>query len=60
MTGIQAEAITVAADKNAGTLAIRFPTKLCPTNAPLVIRATATENGKPVIAEAKVEVLADR
>jgi hypothetical protein len=60
MTGIQAEPITVAGDKNAGTLAIRFPAKLGPMNAPLVIRATATENGKPVIAEAKLEVLADR
>ena len=40
-------------------LQVRFADKLGPFNAPLIVRATAMENGQPVVAEVKIEVLAD-
>jgi hypothetical protein len=58
--GVRAEALTIAADKEDGQLSIHFtPGPLGPFNMPLTVRATLTDNGRPVIAETKVEFLAE-
>lgn len=59
MQGIQADSITIAADRKEGTIAVRFAGKFGPINAPLVLRATAMEKGQPVVAETKIEVIVD-
>jgi hypothetical protein len=59
LRGVSADAITIAADKNSGTLQVRFADKLGPFNAPLIVRATAMEKGSPVVAEVKVELLTE-
>jgi hypothetical protein len=57
LRGISAEAIEVPAGKAEGTVTIRFAKDFRgPVNMPLVFRATVLEKGRPVIAEAKVEV----
>jgi hypothetical protein len=56
--GVSAAAVVVPADRDRAALAIRFASDpLGPLNMPLTIRATLLDNGRPVIAEAKVEVL---
>jgi hypothetical protein len=56
--GVAAEAVTVPADKGAGELRIRFAAgPLGPFNMPLTVRATVLERGRPVIGEARVEIV---
>jgi hypothetical protein len=54
--GITAEPITIAAEQNSSTLTIRAA-KDARANQTAVIRATIMANGKPVLAEAKLEVV---
>jgi hypothetical protein len=54
--GINAEPITIAAEQNSGTLLIRA-TKDASGSRTAVVRATVLSNGKPVLAEAKLETL---
>jgi hypothetical protein len=57
--GVRAEAVTVAPDRDAGELRIRFgPGPLGPFNMPLVVRATVLENGRPVVGETRIELVA--
>jgi hypothetical protein len=53
---VQADALTIAADKTSAVLSLRFGAKPGPFNMPAVIRATIQENGKPVVTEAKLEL----
>jgi hypothetical protein len=56
--GIAAESLLIPADKASGTLAVRFAADFKgPFNAPLLVRATVLDNGKPVVAETKLELL---
>jgi hypothetical protein len=56
--GIQADPLTIPADKSSGTLAIRFsPAAHGPLNMPLVIRATIIDKSEPVVAETKLDLL---
>jgi hypothetical protein len=56
--GIAAAPVQVAADQGQAVLALRFASGgLGPFNMPLTIRATVQENGRPVIGEAKLEIL---
>jgi hypothetical protein len=59
--GLSAEPLTIAADADAGELRVRCADgPLGPFNMPLVVRATVLEGGRPVIGEAKVEMVAGR
>jgi hypothetical protein len=61
LRGVSADPVVIPADKKQGQLVIRFGTgPLNPLNMPLTIRATLTDRGLPVIAEAKVEILSER
>jgi hypothetical protein len=56
--GIRGEMVTIPADKSEGALAIRFAADVqSPMNVPVVVRATVVENGKPVVGEARLELL---
>jgi hypothetical protein len=56
--GISAGSVTVPPDKSECPLMVRFaPTFNGPFNAPLLVRATVLENGKPVVGEARLELL---
>jgi hypothetical protein len=55
--GVSADALTIRAGRDNGTLMIRFADRLRgPLGAPLVIRATLLDRGKPVLAETKLEL----
>ncbi|HLW66998.1 MAG TPA: hypothetical protein VKS79_16915 [Gemmataceae bacterium] len=54
--GITAEPVTIAAEQNTGTLTIHAA-KNGQVTQTAVIRATIVANGKPVLAEAKLEIL---
>ncbi|MBY0523841.1 MAG: PPC domain-containing protein [Gemmataceae bacterium] len=57
LQGIAADAVEVKPGEDRPTLTLRFAEKLTgPFNAPLVIRATMMDRGKPVIAETKIEL----
>ncbi len=56
--GVTADPVEIAADRNEGTVSIRFAAAVGPFNAPALLRATLVENGRPVVAEAKVTLLA--
>jgi hypothetical protein len=59
--GVTAEPVTIAADRDVGELRIRYADgSLGPFNMPLVVRATVLEGGRPVIGEAKVELVSGR
>ena len=60
MLGVEADPIIIPSENDAGTLSIRFREPLGPFNMPVVIRATTTSEGDPVIAETKVEFVAHR
>lgn len=57
--GIKADPVKVAADKQEGQLTIIFEKNASPWNMPLTIRASIMEEGRPVIAEAKLELVRD-
>jgi hypothetical protein len=58
--GITTTAATIAADQGKGTITLRIPAELRGSfRVPLVLRATLTEKGEPVVAETKLEVLGD-
>jgi hypothetical protein len=55
--GIQAEPVIIPADQNQGIFLIRFDVNLKgPINGPLVLRATLMDQGKPVVAETRLDV----
>jgi hypothetical protein len=56
LRGISAQRVEIAADQSDAVLTIAFAELPEAINLPLVIRATAVEQGDPVIAEAKVAV----
>jgi hypothetical protein len=59
--GIRAESITLAKDQSQGTLTFRCDDPMPgPFNMPLTVRATLRDNAQPYIAEAKVEVSAEK
>jgi hypothetical protein len=56
--GVTADPVVVPADKGAAEVAVRFAADVHgPFNLPVVIRATATDKGEPVVGEVKVEIL---
>jgi hypothetical protein len=58
--GVSAEPVTIAAADSRGALTIHFARpNIGPFNMPLVLRATLTDDTGPVIAETKVEIVAD-
>jgi hypothetical protein len=58
--GVKVEPVVIAADQTRGTLTLKFDRDtLGPFNMPLVIRATLTDASGPVVAESKVEIVAD-
>jgi hypothetical protein len=57
--GISAEPVTIAAEHASGTLLIRAAKDLVGSRT-AVVRATVMSNGKPVLAEAKLEILVAR
>jgi hypothetical protein len=61
LRGISADAVVIPAGRSKGTLTIRFASGVKgPFNAPLVIRATITENKRPVVGEARLELTPER
>jgi hypothetical protein len=61
LRGITADAVEVAADKDTARVAVKFGDDARgPFNLPVVLRATLTDKGDPVIAETKIEVLPPR
>jgi hypothetical protein len=60
--GVSAEAVTIPAASDAGTLALRFDSADAgPFNMPLIVRAKAVRGDQtPVIAEAHVEIVSRR
>ncbi len=59
--GVSAEPLTIPAGADAGELRLRFADgPLGPFNLPLVVRATVREGERPVVGEAKVEIVAGR
>jgi hypothetical protein len=59
--GLAAEPVVLPADQSRCTFTLRFAAgPLGPFNAPLVLRATLTTAAGPVIAETKLEVVAER
>ena len=58
LRGITTDPVEIAADAATATLPIHFAAELRgPFNAPLLIRATLLDAGKPVIAETKLDLL---
>ena len=55
MQGVGVRSIVIPADKDKGFMTLEFDQPLGPFNMPIVIRATTTRDGDPVIAEAKVD-----
>jgi Bacterial pre-peptidase C-terminal domain len=59
--GITAEPVEVAVDKDTARVVIKFgDAARGPFNLPVVLRATLTDKGDPVIAETKIEILPPR
>ncbi len=57
LRGIHAAPVVVAADKSSAPLELRFAADVKgPFNAPLIVRATALDNGKPVVGETRLEL----
>jgi hypothetical protein len=57
--GVAAEPLLIPADRSRGTLTLRFANGATgPFTAPAVLRATLAEAGGPVIAEARLEIVA--
>jgi hypothetical protein len=56
--GVTAAPLVIASDADTGELMLKFAKECGPFNAPLVVRATVTEPTTPVVAEAKVEIVA--
>jgi hypothetical protein len=54
--GVTADAVEIPADQERATLAIRFADGAGPFNAPLVLRATVMDRGKPVLAETRLPI----
>jgi hypothetical protein len=58
--GLSAEPVVLPADQSRGTFTLRFAAgPLGPFNIPLLLRATLTTAAGPVIAETKIEVVAE-
>jgi hypothetical protein len=55
VTGVSAEPVTVAADRNDGVIRLLFAKERVPSAA--TIRATITERGQPILAEVSVEIV---
>lgn len=61
LRSITAAPLVIPADGSGGTLGIRFPSPVPRLiNAPILIRATILEKGKPVVAETRLEVQGPR
>ena len=61
LQGVSGGPVVIAADRDAGAMTIRFAAALPgPFNMPVVIRATLMDGGRPVTAEAKLEIHAER
>ena len=59
--GVTVEPVMVPAEKDAGELRFRFAVgPLGPFNMPLLVRATVLDGTRPVIGEAKVEIVSER
>ena len=57
LRGISADSILIPAGASTGTVSIRIgPEVRKPINMPLLIRATLTDHGEPVVAETKLDV----
>jgi len=55
LRGISAEPVVIAADQSTARLAVRFAADVRgPFNMPALLRATLTENGRPVVAETRL------
>jgi hypothetical protein len=58
--GVRADAVTIAAGETKGTLTLRFDRgALGPFNLPAVVRGTLTADDGPVVAEAKLDLVAE-
>jgi hypothetical protein len=56
--GVTAEPVSVPAGRSDAVLSLRFAADhLGPFNMPLLVRATASDHGKPVVGEARLEIL---
>jgi len=55
--GVRADPVTVSADKQEGVLTFRFDKTASSWNMPVTIRATILEAGRPVIAEAALDLV---
>lgn len=57
LRGITADPILIPADANTGALSVRIGPDLSrPINLPLLVRATVTDHGEPVVAETTLDV----
>lgn len=54
-TGVTAAPLTIPADQSAGEVVLKVAADAGPFTMPLTVRATVTEKGGPVVAEAKLE-----
>ena len=57
--GVEADTSTIVAEETKANLTVRFGDLLSPFNMPAVVRATTFQDGSPVIAEAKLELVND-
>lgn len=57
---VQADTSTIVAEETKANLTVRFGKFLSSFNMPAVVRATTFQDGSPVIAEAKLELVNDR
>ncbi len=58
---IRANAVTIPADSGRGTLTVSFgPSAKGPFPVPIIVRATVDDRGKPVVAEAKLDLVGSR
>jgi hypothetical protein len=56
--GVSADAVELPADRGDGSLTVRFAADARgPFNCPVTVRATVTEQGRPVLAEARLEFI---
>jgi hypothetical protein len=58
LRGVSADAVELPADRSDGSLTVRFAADARgPFNCPVTVRATVTEQGRPVLAETRLALV---
>jgi hypothetical protein len=59
LAGVEATPITIAADQDRGTLAVKMTALGRSISSPPIVRATLVRDGRRIVAEAKLEAIVD-